>query len=385
MLVDFLLMLDDSEKALLMNLEIIKEKVVDLVDACPRLEADFLSMINIVNVLHGDTIEGHQDCIQHASEAALSLRGCDITPFENISSLLCRLIYTISTAGLIWRELQRKWDVYLQTKTLTSAVTTYKANEQSSIILQIEVVNKCIDDYKFLYGRRDSNEITVANLTLTSLLMELNDGGAADTTKVCEGLEPLREKAIKSKQSKLNDTILKLYELLNVSDRTIQIEIEMKNELAKFEIDDLCSAAKNLCDEYTISKTETDESLSDTDTCLQNILTTLDSIIKENDMAYQNSIIGEKDRDDVEFYAGRIRDRINEFKTEHDASYIGAVVKQIRIIFINKQDAVPSLSNLHQYTCQLCESLGMVEKEDRVEQMAQEMREVLEMLETGNS
>lgn len=127
------------------------------------------------------------------------------------------------------------------------------------------------------------------------------------------------------------------------------------------------------------------ELLNGTEVCLQNILTTLDSIIKENEVAYQNSIIGEKDRNDVEFYVGRIRDRINEFKTEHDASYISAVVKHIRIIFINKQDAVPSLSSLHQYTCQLCESLGMVKKEDRVEQMAQEMREVLEMIEESNS
>lgn len=237
MLVDFLLRLDDSEKALLVNLEIIKEKVVDLVDACPRLEADFLSVINVVNMIQEDKVDGQQGCIQRASEAALRLRGCDITPSESIPSQLCLLIYTISTAGQVWRELQRKWEVYLQTKILTSVVTKYKASEQGGIVLQVEVVNKCIEDYKFLYGRRDVNEISVANLTITGLLMELNDDGAVDTTKVCEGLEPLREKARQNKQSKLNDEILKLYGLLNVSDRTIQIEIEMKNELAKLSID----------------------------------------------------------------------------------------------------------------------------------------------------
>lgn len=229
---------------------------------------------------------------------------------------------------------------------------------------------------------KEINGVYKATTSLMTRLYQHTAGGRVDINKA---------KSIDAYLAKISENLKDVVDIgfarsaLIIYDIARQISYKCTDcNSIRFEIDNLCVAAKSLCDTYTINEVETDKSVSDTDTCLQSILTALDSVIKENDLAYQNSIIGEKDRDDVEFYVGRIRDRINEFKTEHDAVYISTVVKQIRIIFTNKQNAVPSLSSLHQYTCQLCESLGMVKKEDRVEQMAQEMREVLETIEEEN-
>lgn len=242
MLVDFLLKLNDTEKALLVDLLVVREELAALVDSCPKLEDDFILVSHVINVIQEDMIDGSQDCFKRAGEAAYRLKDYDAVPSERVSSILCATIRKISMSQWVWGELQKKWREYLLSKNPTGTVTTYVATEYDDIKSQVEDVNKCIKSYSYFYGRRDSDEIATANLALTSLVIELNERSGVDATKVYDGLEPLRGKVMsevssKSDGYKLNNAILKLYELLKVDDRVIQMEIEMKNEINKLNID----------------------------------------------------------------------------------------------------------------------------------------------------
>lgn len=229
---------------------------------------------------------------------------------------------------------------------------------------------------------KEINGVYKATMSLMTRLYQHTAGGRVDINKA---------KSIDAYLAKISDNLKDVVDIgfarsaLIIYDIARQISYKYTDcSSIRFEIDDLCVAAKSLCDTYTINEVEVDGSASNTDTCIRNILTTLDLVIAESKLAYRNSVIGERDRDDIKLCVVKIRDCIGKFKGEHDALYISGIAKQLRIIFVSKQDAIPSLSQLHERTCKLCESLGLVKKEDRVEQMAQEMREVLEMIEEEN-